>query len=524
MGTRARSLNDATRQFSDTRALPIPKMGLDEPKARPITPEAQTFQPFETLSSAIRAFGEFSVLADSSDTVVAFWASRDFRKRAFFREIIGRSIYSIFGPVLVREIRDLARNTSARNRRCDVEYPVTFNREKKWFAVCAISMMARGTENSMLYFAARDVSHRIEAMNALAEREELLAQAEQLANFGSWELELKTNRVKPSRQMMKIYDVAPGRQWSARTYWKRMHPGDRRRVRQLMDKSLAEGKAFRYLARYCAPEGRVRVHLAHTLPVLGADGKVERAIGVIQDVTEQAQSHEELRRLSQQLMNEQDHQRRHLARELHESAGQTLAALKMTLGRLREAVGENADLAASLLESATALADSAVREVRTVTYLLHPPMLDDAGLGPALRWYVQGFAERSGIAAKIKIDDPFPRHSQEIETTVFRVVQEALTNVHRYSGSATAEVRVRQDERALRVEVRDFGCGIPPATDAAHRRPRLGVGISGMRERVEQLGGIFDLHSVPGEGTTIRVSLPAVPVNRRAKAAVPAIA
>jgi PAS domain S-box-containing protein len=517
MVTRAPSLSSSVRQVSDTGAAPIPEMELDGLKTRPKTPNAQAFQPFETLGSVIRTFGEFSVLADSSDTIVGFWSSRDPRKRAFLRKIIGRSLCSIFHPVLVREIRDLARNTAAQDRRCNVDCPVTFSRKRRWFAVCAIPLTGR-TEGSMLYFAARDVTDRIEATNALAEREELLAQAEQLANFGSWEADLKNNRVKVSRQMMKIYDLAPGRRWSASTYWKRMHPSDRMRVRQLVDKSIAEGKPFRYVARYCAPDGRVRVHLAHSLPLLGEDGKVDRAVGVIQDVTDQAQSHEELRRLSQQLMNEQDNQRRHLARELHESAGQSLAALKMTLGRLREAVGENVELAASLLESARALADGAVREVRTVTYLLHPPMLDDAGLGPALRWYVQGFAERSGIVVQVEIDDPFPRHAQEIETTVFRVVQEALTNVHRYSGSARAEVKVWQSDRALRVEVRDFGCGFPPLADATHRRTKLGVGISGMRERVEQLDGIFDLNSIPGEGTTIRVSLPSIPVNRRARA------
>jgi signal transduction histidine kinase len=218
-----------------------------------------------------------------------------------------------------------------------------------------------------------------------------------------------------------------------------------------------------------------------------------------------------LRRLSHQLMNEQDSQRRHLARELHESAGQSLAALKMTLGRLREALPEDASLAASLLESASLLADGAVREVRTVSYLLHPPLLDDAGLGPALRWYANGFSERSGIRVVVEIPDPFSRYSQEIETTVFRVMQEALTNVHRYSGSTVAEIRVSQEESRLRVEVQDHGCGLAAPAAGAGRRSELGVGISGMRERVEQLGGIFELASAPGQGTTVLVLLPASP-------------
>lgn len=359
--------------------------------------------------------------------------------------------------------------------------------------------------------ATRDVTHRVEALNALSEREALLAQAEEIANFGSWEMNLKTRETKLSRQMLKIYDLAPGESWSASTYWKRMHPSDRLRVRDLVDKSVMEGKHFRYVARYCAPDGRLRVHLAHTLPLVDDKGKVTRAIGVIQDITEHAEARRKLRHLSRQIMNEQDTQRRHLARELHESAGQSLAALKMTLGRLREAFLEDADQVSSLLDSASLLADGAAREVRTVSYLLHPPLLDDAGLGPALRWYAQGFSERSGITASVQISEPFPRYRQEVETTVFRVVQEALTNVHRYSGSSSVEITVSQDNSALSVEVRDHGCGFPPSTEAPHGRDAAGVGISGMRERVKQLAGTFELTSVPGKGTVVLVTLPAGP-------------
>ena len=131
-----------------------------------------------------------------------------------------------------------------------------------------------------------------------------------------------------------------------------------------------------------------------------------------------------------------------MARELHESAGQSLAALKMSLSRLYESLPKNKRLAQTLLRSSVELADAAVREVRTVSYLMHPPLLDEAGLGPALRWYARGFAERSKIAVTVDIADDFGRASQDVEMTVFRVVQEALTNVHRYSGSSTACIRV----------------------------------------------------------------------------------
>lgn len=461
---------------------------------------------FETLASVIKAFGEFAVLVDPDGKVAAFWASR--RRRRSSASLIGLPISSVLHPSVLSEIQALARQSDALHRRQELEYSVRLRGRQRWFSVCAFPLEKHRALRASLWLVARDVTHRVEATHALAERGALLAQAEEIANFGSWELNLKTNQLKLSPQLMKIYDLTSAKSWSAKTYWNRMHPADRARVRRIVDKGLADHRPIRYVARYCAPDGRTRVHLAHSLPLLGVDGKPERAMGVIQDVTEQVQSNQELRRISQQLLKEQDNQRRQLARELHESAGQSLAALKMTLGRLREAVSQGARAAASLTESATALADAAAREVRTVSYLLHPPMLDDAGLGPALRWYARGFTERSGISVSVEIADPFPRYSQEIETTIFRVVQEALTNVHRYSGSRLAEIRVTECDSQLRVEVRDHGCGFASSANAAHGRAVLGVGISGMRERVEQIGGTFELDSVPAEGTTVRVTLP----------------
>ncbi|MGH9715287.1 MAG: ATP-binding protein [Candidatus Acidiferrales bacterium] len=422
-------------------------------------------------------------------------------------------------PRLFAQVQDLARRTAAMGRREEQVVEVEVVVMPRFFSICAIPLEASGEVGPAVCLMARDITLKKQAQKALAEREALLERAEEVANFGSWEMDLKTNQITLSPQMMKMYEIDSKGDWSEELFWQRMHPSDRERTRRFCEKSMLEGKPFAFAARYCAPDGRVRVHLAHTLPLQGKDGKPDRAIGVIQDVTEQARSQQDLRRLSQQLMNEQDSQRRHLARELHESAGQSLAALKMTLGRLREALPEDAELAASLLQSAVLLADGAVREVRTVSYLLHPPLLDDAGLGPALRWYAKGFSERSGIRATVHIADPFGRYSQEIETTVFRVVQEALTNVHRYSGSPFAEIRVKQKDSQLRVEICDRGCGLASPAEAARRHAVLGVGISGMRERVQQVDGSFELDSVPGEGTTVRVLLPARPLKPLRKTA-----
>jgi two-component system sensor histidine kinase UhpB len=145
---------------------------------------------------------------------------------------------------------------------------------------------------------------------------------------------------------------------------------------------------------------------------------------------------------------------------------------------------------------------------------MHPPLLDEAGLAPALRWYARGFADRSKLAVTVDIAENFGRLPQEIETTIFRVVQEALTNVHRYSGSATARIRIWRDDRLLHAEVQDEGCGLTIAGVGRGSHAPPGVGIAGMRERVQQLNGAFDIESVPGKGTTVRATLP---VDGRAK-------
>jgi signal transduction histidine kinase len=135
-------------------------------------------------------------------------------------------------------------------------------------------------------------------------------------------------------------------------------------------------------------------------------------------------------------------------------------------------------------------------------------MLDEGGLGLALRWYARGFADRSGIQVEVEVADDFGRYPQEIETTIFRVVQEALTNVHRYSGSRTVTIRLAGEEGQIRAEVRDEGCGLALPTPAMGWDAPPGVGIAGMRERVKRLHGVFEIESAPRRGTTVRATPP----------------
>jgi signal transduction histidine kinase len=221
----------------------------------------------------------------------------------------------------------------------------------------------------------------------------------------------------------------------------------------------------------------------------------------------------ELRTIANRLMHAQDDERRRIATMLHETTAQDLAALKMILARLnRTAVGLSDDERDALTESIS-LAEQSMTEIRTVSYLLHPPFLDEAGLLSALRWYAGGFAKRSGIKVDLDLPERFERLPLDTETVLFRIVQESLNNIHRHAGSKTARIRFEGDAETLVLEIEDRGRGIP---DAALKHITSGggggVGIVSMSERVEQLGGRLDVTSSDHgtTGTTVRVWLPLV--------------
>lgn len=215
---------------------------------------------------------------------------------------------------------------------------------------------------------------------------------------------------------------------------------------------------------------------------------------IIHDITEQKQAEESLRRLSLGLLRSQDEERRRISRQLHETIAQSLAALRMNLSRLADA--HSSEVVADSMQ----LVEQSIREIRTLSYLLHPPLMEELGLVATLEWYASGFAQRSGVAVSVEAGADVGRLPAEIETTVFRVVQEALTNIHRHSESAEAIIRLRRDDGELFLEIADRGRGFALGTTA-------GVGLTGIHERVMDLRGTMDIHS-GDDGTTITVRLP----------------
>ncbi len=388
---------------------------------------------------------------------------------------------------------------------------VTSKGEVRTFHSRAVAIKDEAGRVTCIRGMSQDITDRRREEERVRLSKALLTQAEHMANLGSWEFDLKTEKATLSKSLLRLYGIDCAAEFTREWYWEQVHPSDRRRARILANRGWRNGKPFVYMVRFRRPNGRTRVHFVRGVPILGPNGQSIAGIGVVQDITDQRRVVQDLRRLSQEVMRTRDQERREAARALHESAGQSLAALKMTLGRLKGAMAQNEDKAQELWKTAVELTEAAVREVRTVSYLMHPPLLDEAGLAAALRWYVTGFTDRSGIDVSLEVDDHVGRQSEEIETTVFRMVQEALTNVHRYSGSRNAWIRIMRSGGRIRAEVRDEGRGLQVDSKALTKAAPLGVGISGMRERVEQLGGTFELESAPGRGTTLRATLPLAP-------------
>jgi PAS domain S-box-containing protein len=221
-------------------------------------------------------------------------------------------------------------------------------------------------------------------------------------------------------------------------------------------------------------------------------------------------SEKSLRDLSLHLLRTQDEERRQIGRDLHDSLGQYLSVLKMRLDALRNAAVRNNHRNADELEQCSQLMNEAVKEVRTISYLLYPPMLEEMGLKTAIPWYLDGFAQRSGIKTKLETSSAFGRLDRDVELALFRVLQESLTNVHRHSGSPEATIRLAAEKGDFFLEISDKGRGIPFQKFEEAGRDWMGsrgVGLRGMTERMHQIGGRLEISSTD-QGTVVRAIVP----------------
>jgi signal transduction histidine kinase len=244
-----------------------------------------------------------------------------------------------------------------------------------------------------------------------------------------------------------------------------------------------------------------------------ADGRPWFLHGVGFDITELKEKEQALQErtaalqhLSSKLLRTQDDERRSIARELHDSLGQYLVAVKMIVGNARQPGFLATDAFHTEIEQ---LVDHCISETRTLSHLLHPPILDDMGFVAAASWYVDGFGKRSGIKVSLEIPEGLGRLGDAIEVALFRALQEGLTNIHRHSDSTAAQIRVDVDDRAVSLQIADQGRGMPADLLARFHKTggETGVGLSGIRERVKELGGTLEIRS-DGGGTVVTVVIP----------------
>jgi PAS domain S-box-containing protein len=298
-------------------------------------------------------------------------------------------------------------------------------------------------------------------------------------------------------------------QESGNGWTENLHPEDFDHCLQVYVSNFDARRPFEMEYRMRHHTGQYRWILDRAVPRYAPDGTFEGYVGGCLDIHDQKEAAEKIRVADDmtRLMKAQDDERRRIARELHDSAGQTLTVLGLSLAQLVERAEVIAPELAKEGKEIEEVVQQLHREIRTTSYLLHPPLLDECGIASALKFYVEGLAQRSPVAITLQVAANVARLPSDIELAIFRLVQECLTNIHRHSGSETALIRLAREGESVRIEVRDHGRGISPERLSEIRSHRSGVGIRGIQERIRQFHGEMKIES-NASGTSVIVSIP----------------
>ena len=353
----------------------------------------------------------------------------------------------------------------------------------------------------------RDITDRKRFEKALSASEEKYRQIVDTMMEGIWVVDTDIRILLVNHQLAEMLDYTVdemiGRH--AFDFILEKTESDLKQIKERRSSGVSE----QYDAKLRRKDGSFLWVLISAAPIHNEDGEYSGSLAMIADITERKRDEEQLKELASRLLNLQDEERRRLARELHDETAQNLAALNIGLSRIKPILKPDQKDALSLLIESESLCQEALKEVRTVSYLLHPPLLDERGLGTALSWFVTGFSERSGIKVDYYQSPDVERLPYEVEGALFRVVQEALTNIHRHSGSDVARVCLTKEPDRVVLVVEDEGRGLQ---DNLHISDgigvaKLGVGIPGMRERMRLVGGHLNVTS-NSTGTTLTGVVP----------------
>ena len=386
----------------------------------------------------------------------------------------------------------------------------------------------------------RDISERKRTEEALRDAKARLVATLYASEIATWTWDVQKDRMVADENMARLFSVnkeaANGA--SIQMYLKAIHPEDRARVEAAVSEALSvRDKFYEADHRLVQADGSIRWVTARGRVEHDAEGKALHFPGVLIDITDRKRAEEnfrqlnetlehqvqsrtqelqarnaeilqqagQLRDLSNRLQQSQDNERRRIARELHDSAGQIMVALSMNLAAIVQ--GSADPSVVEQLGKSQELVQELNKEIRTMSYLLHPPLLDEAGLSGAIGWYLDGLKQRSGLKVDLNISHDLNRLSDETELAIFRIVQECLTNIHRHASADTARVDVVRHAENISIEIHDNGKGISAEKLTNIQYQRSGVGITGMRERVRLLNGSMNILS-DKSGTRVIVSLP----------------
>lgn len=468
------------------------------------------------LLAAIVASSDDAIISKNLDGIITSWnesAERIFGYTS--QEAIGQSITLIIPTERYPEESDIL-NRLRRGERVDHFHTVRRRKDGSLLDVSLTISPVRDEAGRVIGASkvARDITAQKHAEQALRESEQRFRVITEASPIMVW----MSGTDKLCYYFNKGWLDFVGRtleQESGNGWAENVHPEDFDRCLQIYVQNFEARRPFEMEYRMRHHTGQYRWILDRGVPRYAPDGTFEGYVGGCLDIHDQKKAAQKIRIADDmiRLMKAQDEERRRIARELHDSAGQTLAVLGMSLAQLiHHAEGIAPELAREGKEIHV-MVQQLHREIRTTSYLLHPPLLDECGLASALKLYVEGLSERSPVAITLDIADNVGRLPGDMELAIFRLVQECVTNIHRHSGSKTALIHVSREGDSVRIQVQDHGKGISPERLVEIQSRGSGVGITGIRERMRQFHGEMKIES-NGPGTSVIVSIP-IPTDAR---------
>ena len=522
---------DGTERPIDDRGAPIKEQGGAITGAVLVFRDVTQRRQIEAMQARLAAIVESSndaIIGKDLDGVITSWnssAERIFGYAA--EEIVGRPMDLLIpADRRAEESETLAR--LRRGERLEHFEAVRITKDGRSIDVATTASPIRDGTGRIIGASRiiRDITQRRRDEEQLRDRERMLAQSQRMAHVGSWELEwdMLADRhrgaLRWSDECYRIFGYEPGQvAVNPDLFLRAVHPDDRDAVMAAVDQALRENRPYAIEHRITRPDGTERVVFEWGEIVADSSGRPIRIVGSCQDVTEWKRTEEVLRQAAQQmealsrrLIRAEEDERRRIARELHDETGQALTAVKMYLQGVVQGLDDPAEVRAGLDESIR-LVEQTLGQVRSISLNLRPALLDDLGLVAALQSLVKRQAQLAGFAARfVPVADPLAfRLEPELETTCFRVVQEALTNVVRHAVARTVAIELQLGERALRVCVRDDGTGFDPAAARSRAASGVSLGVLSMEERVKLVGGRFAIRSMPGQGTEVSAEFPLTP-------------